>query len=384
MIELFIAYRHIKERKFQTFISIISVALSLIVFIVSLTISNGLKENMINSLLTLSPHISIKYTPKVEGDYKQIIKKVKEHGAKTTVSNVYVQGFVKYNDNNYMPIIRATEIDKLNLNLVKKNKVSGIDYAYIGQEMAKDMHIKIGDDISVASLNGREIRVKVQGFFKTGFLAYDSNLVIMPLEVGQILEETGDNINSLDVRVEHPGDIKSLNELKQKINSINDDIQATTWADENENLLAAVHFEEFILILILSMLFLISSFIVSIILNILIREKTSDIGILKACGYTKGMIKRIFIIEGSMLGIGGIILSAILSPIVLRVIQIISKNYLIKTYYISNLIIKIDIKEELLIYAISFLIILLASYLPSRKAAKLDVTEAIRFNLWTY
>lgn len=381
MIELFIAYRHIKERKFQTFISIISVALSLIVFIVSLTISNGLKENMINSLLTLSPHISIKYTPKVEGDYKQIIKKVKEHGAKTTVSNVYVQGFVKYNDNNYMPIIRATEIEKLNLNLVKKNKVSGIDYAYIGQEMAKDMHIKIGDDISVASLNGREIRVKVQGFFKTGFLAYDSNLVIMPLEVGQILEETGDNINSLDVRVEHPGDIKSLNELKQKINSINDDIQATTWADENENLLAAVHFEEFILILILSMLFLISSFIVSIILNILIREKTSDIGILKACGYTKGMIKRIFIIEGSMLGIGGIILSAILSPIVLRVIQIISKNYLIKTYYISNLIIKIDIKEELLIYAISFLIILLASYLPSRKAAKLDVTEAIRFNL---
>ena len=280
-----------------------------------------------------------------------------------------------------MPIIRATEIDKLNLNLVKKNKVSGIDYAYIGQEMAKDMHIKIGDDISVASLNGREIRVKVQGFFKTGFLAYDSNLVIMPLEVGQILEETGDNINSLDVRVEHPGDIKSLNELKQKINSIDDDIQATTWADENENLLAAVHFEEFILILILSMLFLISSFIVSIILNILIREKTSDIGILKACGYTKGMIKRIFIIEGSMLGIGGIILSAILSPIVLRVIQIISKNYLIKTYYISNLIIKINIKEELLIYAISFLIILLASYLPSRKAAKLDVTEAIRFNL---
>lgn len=381
MIELFIAYRHIKERKFQTFISIISVALSLIVFIVSLTISNGLKENMINSLLTLSPHISIKYTPKVEGDYKQIIKKVKEHGAKTTVSNVYVQGFVKYNDNNYMPIIRATEIEKLKLNLVKKNKVSGIDYAYIGQEMAKDMHINLGDDISVASLNGREIRVKVQGFFKTGFLAYDSNLVIMPLEVGQILEETGDNINSLDVRVEHPGDIKSLNELKQKINSIDDDIQATTWADENENLLAAVHFEEFILILILSMLFLISSFIVSIILNILIREKTSDIGILKACGYTKGMIKRIFIIEGSMLGIGGIILSAILSPIVLRVIQIISKNYLIKTYYISNLIIKIDIKEELLIYAISFLIILLASYLPSRKAAKLDVTEAIRFNL---
>lgn len=381
MVELFIAYRHIKERKFQTIISIIAVALALIVFVVSLTISNGLKENMLNSLLSLSPHISVTYTPKKEGDYKNIIEEIKEKGAETTVSNVYIQGFVKYNENNYTPIIRATQIDKLNLHIVKKISNSGQDCAYIGQEMANDMKLNLGDEINVISLNGREIRVKIIGFFRTGYLEYDSNLVLLPLETGQILEETGDNINSLDVRVKNPGDIKKLNKLKENINSINGDIKAITWADENQNLLAAVHFEEFILILILSMLVLISSFIVSIILNILIREKTSDIGILKACGYTKKQILHIFVTEGLILGLSGIVISIILSPICLKIIQYISSNYLVKTYYITKLPIKMDFLELTLVYFIAFIIILLASYIPAKKAAKLDVTEAIKFNL---
>lgn len=243
------------------------------------------------------------------------------------------------------------------------------------------MNLKIGDNFNVLSLNGREISVKISGIFKTGYLAYDSNLVLIPLELGQILEESGDNINSLDIRVHKPSDIKSLNELKNRINSINNDIQAKTWADENENLLAAVHFEEFILILILSMLFLISSFVVMIILNILVREKTSDIGILKACGYTRSKILRIFISEGLILGISGIIISIILSPIVLKVIQIVSQKYLVQTYYISKLPIKMNLIENIVIYSVSFVLILLSSYLPAKKAAKLDVTEAIKFNL---
>ena len=60
MIEFFIAFRHIVERKFQSIFSILGVAIAMTVFIVSLTVSNGLEKNMINSLLTLSPHILIK------------------------------------------------------------------------------------------------------------------------------------------------------------------------------------------------------------------------------------------------------------------------------------------------------------------------------------
>ena len=60
MVELFIAVRHILERKFQSIFSVLGVAIAVTVFVVSLTVSNGLNKNMVNSLLTLSPHILIK------------------------------------------------------------------------------------------------------------------------------------------------------------------------------------------------------------------------------------------------------------------------------------------------------------------------------------
>lgn len=60
MVEFFIAFKHIIERKFQSIFSVLGVAIAVTVFIVSLTVSNGLDKNMINSLLTMSPHILIK------------------------------------------------------------------------------------------------------------------------------------------------------------------------------------------------------------------------------------------------------------------------------------------------------------------------------------
>ena len=60
MVEFFIAFRHIIERKFQSIFSVLGVAIAVTVFIVSLTVSNGLEKNMINSLLTMSPHILVK------------------------------------------------------------------------------------------------------------------------------------------------------------------------------------------------------------------------------------------------------------------------------------------------------------------------------------
>ena len=60
MVEFFIAWRHVVERKFQSIFSILGVGIAVTVFVVSLTISNGLNKNMINTLLTMSPHILVK------------------------------------------------------------------------------------------------------------------------------------------------------------------------------------------------------------------------------------------------------------------------------------------------------------------------------------
>lgn len=382
MTELFIAYRHIKERKFQSIISIFGIFLSLTIFLVSLSISNGLKKNTINSILSINPHITVQYLGEA-GQYKQLeekIKKIDENIVSTNL-NVDLQGFIKYKEYNIMPIIKATDVQKLNLNIVSGKVSSNIDEIVIGEELAKTYGINLGEYINVISLNGKELSLKVSAFFKTGYLAYDKNLVIIPLEVGQILLEKGDLITNIDVKVKNPDKINSLNLVRDKINKIDSNLYAYTWADENVNLLGAIFTEEIILILILSMLFLIASFVVTVILSMSVREKTSDIGILRAYGYSKKSIKRIFILEGLLVGFIGILISAILTPIVLKLFSILLENYIQKIYYISKIPLSITVTQIFFVYLLAIVTIFLASYIPARKASSLDPAKAIKFNL---
>ena len=380
-LEFFIALRYIKKKKFQSIVSILAIFISLTIFITSIVISNGLKSNMINSILTINPHITV-IKDFSENEYKDIMNEIEKIGVKSTNANVYMSGFVKYKDMEIIPSIQATDIEKLDLNLVLEDKdYKGLDYVYIGEEFSKEYGIYKGDKINLVSLNGREIILTVKAVFKTGFLAYDKNLVLVPLKIGQILQDRGDNVSNISVRIDNPENIKQLNIIKNKISKIDDSMLVYTWAEENSNLLSAINLENFILILLLSMLFIISSFVVNIVLSILVREKTRDIGILRAFGYSSKSIQKIFILQGSILGIIGILLSAIFSPIVLVFIQILFKKYIQQTYYIKGLPLVFDIKLIALIYLFAIIIILLFSYIPARKAAKLEPMEAIKFNL---
>ncbi|WP_156285995.1 ABC transporter permease [Oceanivirga salmonicida] len=382
MVELFIAYRHIKERKFQTIISITAISLALVVFITSLAVSGGLTKNTLNSLLSLNPHLTVKYIDQSENEYENTISNINDSEIINKTAAIDIQGFIKYDGQNIIPLIKATDIGSLNVNIEDGNLLSSdLDTVVIGEELRKSIGANIGDNINVLSLKGKEIRLRLVATFKTGFLPYDSNLVIVPLEVGKILNEVGNKITSININVKNPSDITKLDKLKNEIMSKDSNLYAYTWADENSNLLSAIRIEKFILITILSFLFIIASFVVAVILNISVREKTNDIGILKAFGYTKQNIMKIFLFEGIFVAISGIVVSMILSPIAIKGLSLLSETILGNTYYLSKLPIDIKLSEVLIIYLVSLVLVFLASIIPARNAAKLDTTQAIKFNL---
>lgn len=384
MIELFIAYRHIKERKFQSIVSIIGVSLALIVFFTSLSISNGLKKNTINSILSLNPHITVGFYTD-ESKYEKIISDIKEidkENIKSVIKRVPLRGFVKYKEQVQTPYIVGIDVEKLDVKIIDEIKEDITEpYAIIGEKFAQNNNINIGNYINVITIEGKELRLKIKKIFKTGFLAYDQNLVMIPTNISQILLEKGDVVSTLEIKVKDPSNLKVIDNIMNSVVEISDNIYAYSWADENQNLLNAIEFEEFILLVILSMLFIIASFGVSVILNMSVREKTTDIGILKACGYRDRTILKIFILEGLILGVTGMVISAISTPIVLKIISALSSSYITKTYYISKLPISISIIEIVTIYTISLIVILLASLMPAIKASKMDAIKAIKFNL---
>ena len=386
MVEFFIAFRHIIERKFQSIFSVLGVAIAVTVFIVSLTISNGLNKNMINSLLTMSPHILVKNKKsKFFDNYEGTVENVKKiKGIKAVIPQMNSQSILK--GNGLAKGVLADGISPenlkngLNLKIVDgNNNISELNSVLVGEQLATEMNLKVGNEISLVSAENKEIKLIVRGIFKTGFLDYDSNLAIVPLEAMQILSDQGRVATEIGIKVEHPEKVEGI--LSQVRNVINSkEYGAISWKTINQNLLRAVQFERFVLIAILSLLLIIASFAVSVILNMIVREKIKDIGILKSIGYTNSSIRKIFTIEGLIIGVFGMILASLLSPLVLVALKALFKEYMKGgTYYLEELPLYISQKELLIIYGVTFAVVFLSTIFPAARAARLKPVEALKY-----
>ena len=386
MVEFFIAVRHVLERKFQSIFSILGVAIAVTVFVVSLTVSNGLEKNMITSLLTLSPHIQIKSTKEnFFENYKDVIEKTKGiKDVKAVIPQINSQSIIKFD--NFAKGVLAKGIDAenvkndLNLRIVKGNSnISELNSILIGEGLSKEMKLKVGDELSLVSAENKELKLKVKGIFKTGFLDYDSNLVIVPLKTMQIILEQGGVATEIGIMTGHPQKIEEVMEkVLEKLQK--SDFKVTSWKRINHNLLNAVQFEKFVLIAILSLLLIIACFAVSVILNMIVREKIKDIGILKSIGYTNRHIRNVFTIEGLIIGVSGMILASIISPIILLTLKKLFKMYMGNSYYyLEELPLYISIKELSIIYVVAFAVVFISTIYPAAKAARMKPVEALKY-----
>ena len=386
MVEFFIAVRHILERKFQSIFSILGVAIAVTVFIVSLTVSNGLEKNMITSLLTLSPHIQIKSTKgSFFNNYGDVIEKTKGiKDVKAVIPQINSQSIIKFDNFAKGVLAKGMEAENvkndLKLRIVKgNNNISELNSILIGEGLSKEMDLKVGDVLSLVSAENKELKLTVKGIFKTGFLDYDSNLVIIPLRTMQILGEQGEVATEIGIITGNPQKIEEVEvQVYEKLQ--NDNFSVISWKTINHNLLNAVQFEKFVLIAILSLLLMIASFAVSVILNMIVREKIKDIGILKSIGYTNSHIRNIFTIEGLIIGVSGMIQASILSPIILMILKKLFKIFMGNSYYyLEELPLYISVRELSMIYIVAFAVVFISTIYPAARAAKMKPVEALKY-----
>lgn len=386
MVEFFIAVRHILERKFQSIFSILGVAIAVTVFIVSLTVSNGLEKNMITSLLTLSPHIQIKSTKgSFFNNYGDVIEKTKGiKDVKAVIPQINSQSIIKFDNFAKGVLAKGMEAENvkndLKLRIVKgNNNISELNSILIGEGLSKEMNLKVGDELSLVSAENKELKLTVKGIFKTGFLDYDSNLVIIPLRTMQILGEQGEVATEIGIITGTPQKIEEVEaQVYEKLQ--NDNFSVVSWKTINHNLLNAVQFEKFVLIAILSLLLMIASFAVSVILNMIVREKIKDIGILKSIGYTNSHIRNIFTIEGLIIGVSGMILASILSPVILMILKKLFKIFMGNSYYyLEELPLYISVRELSMIYIVAFAVVFISTIYPAARAAKMKPVEALKY-----
>ncbi|MBQ3437945.1 MAG: ABC transporter permease [Fusobacterium sp.] len=385
MIEFFIAKKQMLERKKQSLISILGVLIGITVLTVSIGISNGLDKNMINSILSLSSHVTVQSADTIE-NYGELSRKIQDiKDVKGVVPTVEAQGLIKYNNifKNFVTGVKIVgyDLEKAisSMNLDEKIIYGEINLEnkkgiLIGKELALNSGISIGDKLKLVTAENSEFEMEVMGIFESGFYEYDINMVIIPLITAQYINYKGDSVDKLSIIL---NDAYKADNIKTQIKN-NDYLYIYTWGEQNRALLSALTLEKTIMIIVFSLIVVIAGFLIWITLNTLVREKTKDIGILRSMGFSKKNIMLIFLIQGLILGGIGIIIGIILSIILLWYIKNYTINFISTIYYIKNIPIEISLKEILTVVGANSIIILISSIFPAYRAAKLENVEALR------
>jgi len=388
MIEFFIAKKHILERKRQSIIAILGVAIGVTVLTVSIGIANGLDKNMVDSILSISSHVVATKDGEAIDDYRELQTQIESiKGVKGAVPQISTQGILKYNGvfGSYVSGVKINGLDfddaKTAMNLDKKIVAGTMDIKkptefLIGKELFNQLGAKLGDRITVVSADNREMHLTIAGVFQSGYYEYDTTMIIVPLRAVQILSYTGDTVTSLEVFLD---DVYSADKVAGQV-QIKTNMSTRTWGDLNRNLLAALSLEKTVMILVFSLIVIIAGFVVWVILNMLVKEKTRDIGIMRSMGFSSKNIMKIFMIEGLFLGSFGIVVGLSISGGILLYVKDNAINQITNIYYLNKIPVEITSKEILIIVVANIVIIFLSSIFPAYKAAKLEVVEALKYD----
>ncbi|MGL4997776.1 MAG: ABC transporter permease [Cetobacterium sp.] len=385
LFEFFIAKKHIFEHKKQSFIGIVGIAIGIIVLTVSIGISNGLNKNMIESILSLSSHITVIGNENISEseNLENVFKKYPE--VKGVIPKVSTQGLIKYNGilGTYISGVKLDGLDlekaipALNLDSkIKRGKVdlNNMKGVLIGEELLNRLAASIGDSITIISANNKELQLQIMATFQSGYYDYDLSMILLPLKTAQYITERDNTISSIDLVLKNPYDADKIsNRIYSETGLYN-----RTWGSLNQNLLKALTLEKTVMIIGFSLIVIIAGFVVWVILNTMVREKIRYIGIMRSMGISHSSVVKIFLIQGVLLGFVGIIFGVFISLFLLWYIKTYSLPGISSIYYLTKVPIELSIKEMLTIIGANTFLIFLSSIFPAYRAGKLKIVEALR------
>ncbi len=416
--ELALALRYLKARRKQAFISVITVisiagiAVGVAALIIVLAVMTGFEQDLRQKILGIRAHVLVTRQPFSDVQRillsKDVMEKISRVKGVTGVSP-FIFGQVMIRSPNRTQGIAVRGVDprlEASVSDLQKNMVEGklisltrrdfrpedeskgrYDGIIVGQEMASNLGIYVGDKVALISPFGRDTPaglvpklrwMVVAGIFKSGMYEFDSSLAYISLVAAQDFFDMGDEINGYEVRTD---DIFMARPVTKKIVQVlGSPYKATDWQDMNKNLFAAMKLEKIAMFIILALIVLVAAFNIASTLIMMVMEKNRDIGILKSMGAANGSVMAIFMIEGTLIGVVGTAIGAVAGSIICFVAD---KYHLIKlsgdVYYLSYLPFRMTSLDFVLICVGSILLSFISTIYPSRQAARLDPVEAIRY-----
>jgi lipoprotein-releasing system permease protein len=227
---------------------------------------------------------------------------------------------------------------------------------------------------------------KIAAVFEIGMSEYDSAFVFMPLSEAQAYFNRAGDVTAIEIYTDDPDHIDRFRQ------SVTDaaarPIYMIDWRQRNATFFNALQVERNVMFLILTLIVLVAALNIVSGLIMLVKDKSSDIAILRTMGATQGAMMRVFLITGASIGVVGTVVGFLLGTVICLNIEEIRRflSWLTNTelfspelYFLSKLPADMNLKETVAVLVMALGLSLLATLYPSWRAARLDPVEALRY-----
>lgn len=405
--EFLIALRYIFALRKQSFIAVISlfavcgVALGVAALIVVIGVMNGFTKDLRDKILGVNAHVIVSAFSGGIHDHEALAGICRQVPGVTGVTPfVYSEVMLSASGGVKGVVLRGIETSTADqvLSLTKDmvvgsvkdlESMDGFPGVVIGAEMAKRLGLGLGATVNLLSPTGTQssvgftpkVRVfRVAGIFRTGMYEYDATLGYVTVDAARNLLGFKDNIVSgLEVRL---ADVYKADQVSEALRVKLHDypVYVRNWQEMNANLFAALELEKSAMFIILAMIVLVGSFSIVTMLVMLVMQKTKDIAVLMSLGADEGMIRRIFMYQGSFIGAVG---TALGYGIGIPVALLLKKYQFIKlpsdVYPVDYLPVRLELLDMTLIGVAALALCFLSTLYPARRAAALKPSDALRY-----
>ncbi|MDH3383740.1 MAG: ABC transporter permease, partial [Deltaproteobacteria bacterium] len=374
-VEYFIGLKYLLAKRKQTFISIITaisilgVTVGVMALIIVLAVMNGFEREVKDRILGATAHVHVTSLEGSVADPFALARQVDAmDGVVAASPYLFSQVMISSGTASTGAILRGVDIPSIGkvtrlprdirqgkLEDLAKKTASGLPGIILGKELAANLGVSPGDLVEILVPGGNITpmgafpgiaRFRVAGLSESGMYEYDSSFTYVSLEeAGRLMGMEG-RATGVEVKVD---DIYQAGRIATRIREeLGYPYWAKDWMQSNRNLFSALKLEKVVMFIILVLIVMVAAFNIISTLIMVVMDKTRDIAVLMTLGATRKMVRKIFALEGLLIGLAGTVAGSILGTLLCYLLR---RYEFIRlpsdVYYISTL--PVDLSPEILI-----------------------------------
>ena len=410
--ETWIGNRYVRSRSKNSFVSLISaismlgIAIAVSVLIIVLSVVNGFERELKDRLLAMTAHASIEG---VEGQLEdwQDLQRTAEINDRVVAAAPYVNGqallvFGEQLSGAELRGIDARQEDAVSgvAGLMLEGQLDSLELGefniVLGVELANKLGVGLGDKVTVTLAEGivtpagivpRNKRFTVSGIYRVGMYEFDRRLAFVNIGDAQKLYRKKDTVTGMRLAVTEIYEAHAIvREVALEHGAL---VLISDWTRRHVNFFRSIQITKSILFVILLLVIAVAAFNIVSTLVMVVKDKQTDIAILRTVGARPSSILRIFVTQGSVIGIvgtlAGVLFGVLLATNLETVVTYLEAIFGIKflaadVYFISDLPSELRVGDVLRIAAIALALALVSTLYPAWVAARTAPAEALRYD----